>query len=145
MLQREFGFSPCSMDHQFSTAVGPLALTSAAMRHHLHCCPPSSPPTQMHPVIQNSRGRSSKEAQLTSQLVTLAPKEGKAELVCPAAAAPPLERGKLAHHQSKSCSGRAGGAVHSGGRVLSMLVFLCSVFFVLPRSSHHMNICGDVP
>ena len=135
--------APCSMDHQFSTAVGPVALTSAAMRHHLHCCPPL-PSTQMHPVIQNSRGRSSKEAQLTSQLVTLAPKEGKAELVCPAAAAPPLERGKLAHHQSKSCSGRAGGAVHSEGRVSPCLCFCALCFFCFSAGlfSSHEHLWG---
>ena len=85
----------------------------------------------MHPVIQNSRGRSSKEAKAADKPAGDARAQGKAELVCPAAAAaPPL---KLAHHQSKSCSGRAGGAVHSGGRVSPRLCFCALCFCVSPR------------
>ena len=132
MLQREFGFSPCSMHHQFSTAVGPVALTSA-------------------PLHPNASGDSKQSRQIIEGGAADKPAgdaraQGKAELVCPAAAAPPLVRGKLAHHQSKSCSGRAGGAVHSGGRVSPCLCFCALCFFVSPLGCpHHMNICGDVP
>ena len=119
--------SPCSMDHQFSTAVGPLALTSAAMRHHLHCCP-----LPLHPSASGDSKQSRQiiEGGAADKPAGDARAQGKAKLVCPAAAAaPPL---KLAHHQSKSCSGRAGGAVHSGRRVSPRLCFCARCFCVSP-------------
>ena len=64
--------------------------------------------------------------------------------MCPAAAAPPLERGKLA---SRSHAVAAQGAPCTvGGVFLHACVSVLCVFFVSPLGcSHHMNICGDVP
>ena len=140
---------PCSMDHQFSTTVGPLA-----MRHHLHYCP--LPSTQMHPVIQNSRGRSSKEAQLTSQLVTLAPKERRSSCVLLQqllllSSSPTTSRSHAVAAQGAPCT--VGGVfLHACVSVLCVFVFLRAcvsllcVFCSSPLGcSNHMNICGDVP
>ena len=118
-----------------------------------HASPPPLLPPPLHP---NASGDSKQSRQIIEGGAADKPAgdaraQGKAELVCPAAAAaPPL---KLAHHQSKSCSGRAGGAVHSGGRVSPRLCFCARCFCASPcllqspqlGCSHDMNICGDVP
>ena len=109
-----------------------------------HASPPTLLPPPLHP---NASGDSKQSRQIIEGGAADKPAgdaraQGKAELVCPAAAAaPPL---KLAHHQSKSCSGRAGGAVHSGGRVSPRLCFraLCFLCFPAGLLSSHEHLLG---
>ena len=107
-----------------------------------HASPPTLlpplPSTQMHPVIQNSRGRSSKEAQLTSQLVTLAPKERLSSCVLLQLLL--LLRGASSPTTSRSHAVAAQGAPCTvGGVFLHACVSVLCVFFVSPLGCSHSS------